>query len=55
MSARKPLDPDCNGSVTCPVEGHVITRIRKRDGRIKWKHTPLTLGQRKTHRERKAR
>lgn len=52
MSARKPLDPECNASVTCPVAGHVTTRIRKRDGRITWRHVALTEGQRKTHRER---
>lgn len=55
-AARKPLDPDCNASVTCPVEGHVSVRLsRERNQQITWKHIPLTDGQRKTHRERQER
>lgn len=47
---RKPLDPNCNASITCPVEGHttsVRSGITTRFG-----HIPLTPGQKKTFRER---
>lgn len=49
---RKPLHPECNGSVTCTVEGHVTSR-RYRNG-WSFDHIPLTQGQRKTLRERQA-
>lgn len=49
---RKPLHPECNGSVTCTVEGHVTTR-RYRNGWT-FNHIPLTFGQRKTLAERRA-
>lgn len=50
MSARKPVHEDCNGSIDCPVEGHVKV------GRGRWtrrfSHIPLTRGQQETLWER---
>lgn len=59
MAARKPLDPDCEGGIYCPVPGHVKTTLTVPGGkvraRVKFAHIPLTVGQRKTLRERRAR
>lgn len=49
---RKPVHPDCNGNITCPVTGHVTATAFK-NGRVTWRHAHLTDGQRKTLRERR--
>lgn len=54
MSARKPLDPNCDGSIFCPVQGHVAKRWMPFQQKEHWAHIPLTVGQEKTRRERKA-
>ena len=48
---RKPLDPDCDGGIFCPVEGHVRGRATGA-GRFNVSHVPLTKGQSKTLFER---
>lgn len=50
MSARKPVEPGCDGSVLCQVRGHVTSRLTVH-GHIAFSHVPLTVGQRKTIRE----
>lgn len=58
MSPRKPLDPDCQGGIFCEVPGHVKTRLTVPGGKVRARatvsHIPLTVGQRKTLRERRA-
>jgi hypothetical protein len=54
MSTRKPLHPECNGSITCTVERHVRAKPVGRSG-VTLAHIPLSLGQRKTLRERQGR
>jgi hypothetical protein len=51
MSKRKPLEPGCNGSVMCPVRGHVTQRPNRAKQVWSFAHVPLTAGQRKTLRE----
>lgn len=51
MSGRKPLEPGCDGSVLCPVPGHVPAR--RRGGGLRFEHIVLTYGQRKTLAERR--
>lgn len=53
MSQRKEVEKGCDGSVFCGVPGHVTKRTSGRDGFL-FSHIPLTVGQRKTIRERKA-
>lgn len=50
MNARKPVDPNCDGSVICQVDGHVLGRWS--GGNRVFEHIPLTNGQQKTIRER---
>lgn len=50
MSARKPLDELCTGSVNCETEGHVSVVWHGRNWTIR--HLALTKGQTKTLRER---
>jgi hypothetical protein len=50
MTTRKPLDPKCNGSITCTVEKHVVVRSSSRGTTIT--HVRLTQGQRRTLGER---
>ena len=51
---RKRLDENCNGSIDCPVEGHVkIWPIGYRNQKVQITHTPLTYGQILTLRERR--
>jgi len=52
MSARKPLSEDCNGSIDCTVPWHIVVKQRPKRG-FTVSHVPLTLGQRKTLRERR--
>ncbi len=58
MSARKPLDEACTGGIFCPVQGHVKVRVFVPRGKVlarsRTSHIPLTDGQRKTLRERRA-
>jgi hypothetical protein len=44
MGTTKPLHPNCEGGIFCPVEGHV-ERITKGGGRFTIRHIPLTRGQ----------
>lgn len=53
MSARKPLEEGCTGGIFCPVERHVGVRILG-GNRRRISHIPLTSGQNKTLRERRA-
>jgi hypothetical protein len=50
MSARTLLEPGCTGGIFCEVEGHVVKTQRGKT--TVFSHAPLTLGQRKTMRER---
>ncbi len=58
MAQRKPIEDDCNGGIFCPVKGHVkvlvfaSTPLGAR--RTRTSHIPLTAGQSKTLRERRA-
>jgi len=52
MSARKPLPENCNGSIDCPVDDHLLVK-RYKNGRTWFGHIKLTAGQEKTRRERK--
>lgn len=52
MSARKPLEPDCDGGIFCLVPGHLTATPRGR-GVTCYGHIPLTAGQNKTLRERR--
>ena len=49
MSARKPIEPGCNFSVTCEVPGHVTGQ--RSGNSVRWSHAKPTPGQRKTRRE----
>ncbi len=49
MTARKPIEPGCDFSVTCELPGHVTSKRRGRS--IVWSHFKPTTGQRKTRRE----
>lgn len=50
MSARKPIEPGCDFSVTCTLPGHVSKRYMA-GGVVRWSHIKMTPGQRKTRRE----
>lgn len=50
MTARKPLHPECTGSVTCTVQNHVYVRRNGARGST-ISHIKLTRGQRKTLKE----
>lgn len=52
MSARKPVEAGCTGSVACEVPGHVTSRRTRRA--VKVSHVALTAGQYATLRERRA-
>ena len=49
MSARKAVEPGCDGTVLCPVPGHV--QSWSNGATQTSRHIPLTPGQRKTLRE----
>lgn len=51
MSARKPVESGCTGSVTCALPGHVTSRRTKT--RVTLAHARLTAGQYATLRERR--
>lgn len=50
MTARKPVEPGCNGGAFCPIPGHVTRRGV--GATFTLSHKPMTAGQRKTLRER---
>lgn len=51
MPPRKPVEPNCDGSVLCPVPGHL--RAVRLSRSTNWSHIVLTAGQRKTLREQR--
>jgi hypothetical protein len=49
---RKYVNPECDGGIFCPVEGHV-TRMSTGSGKWRIGHIKLTPGQLRTIRERR--
>lgn len=52
MTARKSLDPECDGSILCTVSNHTFVR-HYLNGKMTFLHISLTKGQRKTLSERR--